>query len=130
MQGVTPTEIGIWIGIVVLLVPTIKVVVDWIRPQSRRIESQPLEVKAAADYMSRADCTRMHAETQRFEDQRFDAIDARLSELVAALDRRNQEGESRASKIHSRIDGVVEAVSELRGKVDTHIANGNHGRPQ
>lgn len=128
MQGVTPTDVGIWIGIAILLVPAIKVVVDWIKPPSRRIDPQPLEVKAAADYMSRADCTRMHAETQRFEDQRFDAIDARLADLVAALDRRNHEGESRASKIHQRIDGVVEAVSELRGKVDTHIGNGNHGR--
>jgi uncharacterized protein YicC (UPF0701 family) len=126
MDGVNANQVGIWVGIVVLLIPAIKVVVDWIKPPSRRIEPQPLEVRPAADYMTRQDCSRMHAETQRFEDQRFDAIDARLSELVSALDRRNQEGESRASKIHQRIDGVVEAVSELRGQVNTHISA--HGR--
>jgi hypothetical protein len=131
MDGVNANQVGIWVGIVVLLIPAAKVVADWIRPPIRRIEPQPLEVKPAADYMTRADCSRMHAETQRFEDQRFDAIDARLAELVSALDRRNAEGEGRASKIHARIDGVVEAVSELRGKVDTHISgHGNHGRPQ
>jgi hypothetical protein len=127
-MSVTADQVGVWILVLVALVPAAKVVADWIKPPLRRIDPQPLEVRAAADYMSRADCARMHSETQRFEDQRFDAIDARLSELVSALDRRNIEGETRASKIHSRIDGVVEAVSELRGKVDTHISgHGNHG---
>ena len=115
------SDIGIWIGIAILIIPAAKVIVDWIRPQTRRIEPQPLEVKPAADYVTRADCTLMHAQTQRFEDQRFNAIESRLSELVASLDRRNAEGESRAAKIHGRIDGVVEAVSELRGQVNTHI---------
>lgn len=121
------TDIGIWIGVAVLLIPAVKVVVDWIRPQTRRIEPQPLEVKPAADYMTRADCTRMHAETQRFEDQRFDAIEERLTELVASLDRRNQEGEARASRIHGRIDGVVQTVSELRGQVNNHIEEHSRG---
>lgn len=115
------SDIGIWIAVAVLLIPAVKVVVDWIRPQVRRIEPQPIEVRPAADYVTRQDCARMHSETQRFEDQRFDTIEARLKELVAAMDRRNAEGEFRASKIHGRIDGVVEAVSELRGQVNTHI---------
>ena len=127
MNGVGINELGIWVAILVLLIPAAKVVADWIRPPVRRIEPQPLEVRPAAEYMSRADCARMHADTQRFEDHRFDSIDSRLTELVAALDRRNTEGESRASKIHQRIDGVIETVSELRGQVSNHI--NEHERP-
>ena len=127
MQGVTPTEVGVWIGVLILLVPTVKVIADWVRPPSIRISQQPFETKVATEYMSRADCDRMHAETKRFEDQRFTAIDSRLTELVNALDRRNVEGEARALNIHHRVDNVIEAVSELRGKVDTHIAgHGDH----
>lgn len=91
--------------------------------EARRIEPQPLEVKAAADYMTRSDCERFHSERNRFENQRLDEISKRLAELSAALERRNQEGETRAVRIHGRVDDVVASVSELRGQVDNHITH-------
>jgi uncharacterized protein YicC (UPF0701 family) len=118
-----PTQVGVWIGVVVLLVPAVKVIVDWIRPQTRRIEPQPLEVTLAAKYVTAEDCLRMHGQQQRFEDERFTNLSTQIGALTEALDRRNTEGEARASLIHQRINVVVESVSELRGKVDNHIEN-------
>lgn len=94
--------------------------------ESRRIEPQPLEVKPSPDYMTRSDCARMHEQNERFEKARFDAIEKRLAELVAGLDRRNQEGESRASRIHTRIDEVSKEVSRIDGTLSNHIEHGAH----
>lgn len=93
--------------------------------ETRTIAPQPLQVEASPEYMTRADCTRMHAETQRYEDAKFSGIEKRLADLTEAIERRNLEGESRAAKIHGRIDGVIETVSELRGQVNNHIHEHN-----
>lgn len=95
-------------------------------PESREISPQPLEVKPAAEYMTRQSCREMHTQTERFESEKFGAIEKQLSAMTAALERRNTEGEARASKIHSRIDAVVEAVAEVRGQVNNHIQHGGH----
>lgn len=95
-------------------------------PESREITPQPLEVKPAADYMTRDACRQMHAQTERWESEKFAALERQLSSLTSALERRNSEGESRASKIHARIDSVVESVSEIRGQVNNHIQHGGH----
>lgn len=127
-----------FIGIVLLALTQIGTFILTMRKvagvsETRRIEPQPLEVRAAADYMTRGDCTRMHNQNALLETQRFDAIEkqlrtfeARIAELTAALERRNQEGEARASRIHVRVDSATKEIAELRGQVVNHIEHGAH----
>lgn len=90
--------------------------------ESRRIEPQPLEVKPSPDFMTRADCIRAHEQNARIETQRFDAIERRLEDLTKALERRNQEGESRASRIHGRVDECAREIARIDGTLTTHVA--------
>lgn len=127
MSDVSPTTLGV----IVLALAQIGGFILTMRKlagvsEARRIEPQPLEVKAAADYMTRADCSRMHDQNERFEKQRFDAIEKRLAELTAALERRNTEGETRASRIHARVDDVAKEVSRIDGTLTNHIEHGGH----
>jgi hypothetical protein len=94
--------------------------------ETRRIEPSPLEVKPSPEYMTRSDCARMHEQNERFEKQRFDVIERRIAELTSALERRNQEGEGRASRIHSRVDEVAKDVCRLDGTLTNHIEHGGH----
>jgi hypothetical protein len=94
--------------------------------ESRRIEPQPLEVKPSPEYMTRADCTRMHAQNERFEGERFDQLNRRLTELTVALERRNQEGESRAARIHTRVDECAKEIARIDGTLNNHIEHGAH----
>jgi uncharacterized protein YicC (UPF0701 family) len=89
--------------------------------EARTISPQPLEVKAVGELMTRDACREFHAQTAKFEQARFDEIAKQIAALTNAIERRNGEGEMRASKIHGRIDNVVESVSELRGQVSNHI---------
>jgi hypothetical protein len=78
------------------------------------------------NYMTEARCREQHAQAERFEAAQFDGIRKSIEDLAASLDRRNAEGEKRASQLHVRIDGVVAQVSELRGQVNNHIEHGAH----
>lgn len=98
------------------------------RPDNERtLGGQPIEVRPAANYITRdeldrtrlsiiervgrleSDVTNITAELARFR-----------GELHATETRINAAGEERASKIHERINDVLEAVAELRGHVDAH----------
>lgn len=94
--------------------------------ESRRIEPQPLEVKGAPEYMTRADCARMHSQSDRYERERFDQLERRFTELTAALERRNVEGEQRASRLHQRIDENTKEISHIAGTLNNHIEHGAH----
>ena len=126
MSSPSPSDIGTWILVAIALIPAIRAVIAWSRGEERRITPQPLEVKAVGEMMTREACRELHVQQERYEKTRFDAIASQLSALTNSLERRNSEGETRAAKIHGRIDGVVEAVSELRGQVQNHI--NEHGR--
>jgi hypothetical protein len=94
--------------------------------ESSRIEPQPLEVKGSPEYMTRGDCARMHAQSDRFEQERFDGIDRRLAELTAALEHRNADGEARANRIHVRLDDASKEISRIEGTLTNHIDHGAH----
>jgi DNA repair exonuclease SbcCD ATPase subunit len=76
--------------------------------------------------MTHADCTRLHEQNERYEKQRFDQLEKRLAELTTALERRNTEGESRASRIHARIDELAKEASRIDGTLTNHIEHGGH----
>jgi hypothetical protein len=68
----------------------------------------------------------MHAQSDRFEQERFDQLERRLAELTAALERRNAEGESRAGRIHTRVDDCTKEISRIEGTLTNHIEHGAH----
>jgi uncharacterized protein YicC (UPF0701 family) len=94
--------------------------------ESRKIEPQPLVVKGETEYIDIEQCRRQHQAEQRFLDTQFTQIKDQLTNLTTSLDRRNQEGEQRASGIHKRIDYVASDLAKVRGTMEEHIAHGRH----
>jgi hypothetical protein len=94
--------------------------------EKRQIEPQPLVVRKDLEPISREDCVRQHQAEERFMAARFTAIENRLTELTASLERRNEAGEERASGIHKRVDAVAADLAETKGILAEHIAHGGH----
>ena len=117
------SDVGIWIGVVVLLIPAAKVITDWIRPTPTQRLEQPIEVKPAAEYMTLDACRTMHLQIERFESAKFAAIESRIGELTAALDRRNSDGEERASAIHARINPLAQEIRGVADTLNNHLAD-------
>lgn len=116
-----PTVIGL---VVLALIQILQLFVTFRKavgaPEKREITAFPTA------YMTENRCRELHAQVERFEATRFDTLQSAIEDLSAALDRRNSEGEKRASQLHVRIDGVAAQVSELRGQVNNHIEHGGH----
>jgi len=108
----TPTsaDVGMWILILVAMLPAAKVVSDWIRPSARRISPQPLEVTASPMYQTLRVCERVHDELNAD----LKRIDAKPASSVEAL---RHEIKSDIGSVHRRIDTLVETVSEMRGEI-------------
>lgn len=120
-MGPTATDYGIWILVAIGLMPAIKTLVEWIRPKAPARIEQPIKVETSEPLVTRGDCERQHVASDRYMAMRFDALEARFSEMAGAFERRNTEGEARAAGIHKRIDVVMSAVSEVRGKLENHV---------
>jgi hypothetical protein len=125
--GVTPSasDFGIWILVAIGLLPAVKTLVDWVRPKPAARIEQPISIQSVEPIVTRADCERQHASSDRYFAMRFDALEARFSEMAGAFERRNTQGEDRAAGIHKRIDVVMSAVSEVRGKLENHVLEHN-----
>ena len=120
------SEVGMWVLIVMAIIPSVKILADWVRPAKRSIEPQPLEVRGVSKLITSEDCEKQHQNEQRFNGARFDAIEDRLKELISALEKRNTEGEERARGIHKRVDVVASDLAAVRGRLEEHIAHGRH----
>mgnify|MGYP000973262910 FL=1 len=101
----------------------------WIRRMAgqpdneRTIGGQPIEIRQSREFVTREELER----DRRALIDRVSRIESDVTSLTAELARWRQElhqtelrinaaGEDRASKIHDRINVVLEAVAELRGK--------------
>jgi len=124
-MGPTAADYGIWILVAIGLLPAVKTLTDWIRPSAAHRIEQPIEIKTTDQMVTQGECERQHSSSDRYMAMRFDKLEARVSDLAAAYDRRNTEGEARASGIHKRVDVVMSAVSEVRGKLENHILEHN-----
>lgn len=88
--------------------------------QSREIEPQPLEVRAADQFVSREFCKQIHMR----EADAVDTIKANIDKLEREV-RQNREHFEAAlmaelAKVHSRINEILVAVAELRGAKGDH----------
>jgi hypothetical protein len=122
-MSLSPNDVGIWICVAVLLIPAVKVIADWIRPSPTQRLEQPIEIKPAAQYMTMEACRAMHAQIERFEAAKFAAIEKQLSALTDALDRRNIDGEERASAIHARINPLAQEIRGVSDTLNNHLAD-------
>ncbi len=92
----------------------------------RTIQPQPLRTAEDPKLITKEDCEKQHNAERRFLDAQFESIKDQLCNLVESLDRRNQEGELRASGIHKRIDLVAKELANVDGRLNEHIAHGRH----
>lgn len=95
------------------------------RPDNERtLGGQPIQIQAAARYVTREELDRDRQAIL----ERVAKVESDLTTVSAEITRMRRElhetelringaGEERASKIHERINDVLEAVSELRGQV-------------
>jgi len=114
-----------FVGMVVLALVQILQLVLVFKKISGASERREITALPVA-YMTEARCRELHQQSERCEATRFDTLQSAIENLAASLDRRNAEGEKRASQIHVRIDGVAAQVSELRGQVNNHIEHRAH----
>lgn len=95
------------------------------RPDNERtLGGQPIEIRPAARWVTREEMDRDREAILN----RVAKVESDVTNIGTQLDRMRRElhetelringaGEDRASKIHERINDVLEAVSELRGQV-------------
>jgi hypothetical protein len=131
----TAAQVGIWIGVLVLLIPAAKTVSDWVRPPTRNIEPQPLRVQPEPelaprlhlhpDLQTEARCSNIHATIG----QKFDQFSA---EIRSSLREHDRKAEERTSAVHDRINSLIDGVNdkftdisgdvaEIRGQLNNHI---------
>ena len=109
----------------------------WPKAQLQRIEPQPLEVREAHDAVIKRDCEHRHGQvTAQIDDLRamrvqdakdWSASRARLYEELKGVRREmgemehrlNAAEEERITKLHERTNQILEAVAELRGRVES-----------
>ena len=98
--------------------------------KTRTIDPQPLEVRGAAEFVPRKDFEHLRDENKREHEMLFAKIggvsrgaEANLQTMRQEIHgmelRLNTANEERSSKLHDRINEVLEAVSELRGRCDS-----------
>ena len=133
----TASQVGIWIGVAILIIPAAKTVSDWIRPPTRNIEPQPLRVQPEPELASR-----LHVHPDLQTESRCDNIHASLglkfdqfsSEIRSSLREHDRKAEERTSGVHERVNSLIEGINnkfteqagdiaETRGQLHNHIAN-------
>jgi hypothetical protein len=87
------------------------------RASKREVGPQPFEVREASESLTR----REHSLTCGHIDRRVTALETRADRLERRMDEDKKEiiasGKDSEKGIHSRINTVLEAVSELRGEL-------------
>ena len=81
------------------------------RKEQREIYPQPLEVRAAAEYATKTELNLLRLEMAQ-------QIDGLRKEWRADIGKMMESAETRAGKLHSRIDAVLTAVSRLEGRAE------------
>jgi hypothetical protein len=117
-------QVGVWILVLVALIPAAKVVVDWIKPTTHRIE-QPVETREVDTF---APLKHVHTELQT--ENRCEAIhraingrlDSFSSEIRTALQEHDRKAESRTSDVHERLNNLVTCISDNERRVTGDIA--------
>jgi hypothetical protein len=80
--------------------------------KKRRIEPQPLEVRAAQDFVTREFCGQMHAETVRRVDDHTHQIERIWNTIKADKDAFEVSARARSAKIYEKIDEIRQELSE------------------
>jgi hypothetical protein len=73
------------------------------------------EVSFTETYATKEEIQRIERNVEKLERKMETNLDSIRAEMKADSERLLNAGESRASKLHGRIDQVLEAVAELRG---------------
>lgn len=85
--------------------------------EKREIGPQPLSVKAAPEYMTMEGCARQHGEFDRrlkYMEERVMAFDAKIENMVRNME---QKEDSRTLRIHDRIDGISEQITQTKAGI-------------
>ncbi len=137
----TASQIGIWIGVLILLIPAAKTLTDWVRPPTRMIEPQPLRVQPEPELAQRQ---HLHPDLQT--ESRCDNIHAQLgskldqfaAEIRSSLREHDRKAEERTVGVHERVNSLIEGINnkftavagdiaEVRGQLNSHLSHqGKH----
>jgi len=123
--------IGLWILVVVMLIPAVRTLLEWAgRRPLREVYPQPLRVQAADASQTQTECKKVQAafsaqiqdkdlrHTQRTESLRLE-IKADIGEvrrdLAAMAESFDKENERRIGGVHRRLDTIVASVNRMAG---------------
>lgn len=87
------------------------------RPQKRELTQQPISVKAADQFVTRESYGMALIESARRMDEFDRKLEALRSELKVDRDAFMKQLLHEVGSVHTRVNQVLEAVSELRGQV-------------
>ncbi len=109
--SLSTTQLGVWLlgaAFVMQLIPNILAMVRFLRR-----DKEQNEVSFAAEYAAKSDVETLSERLERVE-LGIENVKSEIKGDCRELDRRS---EDRITKVHDRINQVLEAVFELRGKV-------------
>ncbi len=107
----TAEQIGIFILIVVMLMPAIDTVKRWFSgPEKTELSPQPLRIELEREFATKAELGRLEL---KFE--------GNIEAMRSTLDEHNRIAEERARKIHGRIDEILRGVARMEGSFEEHV---------
>jgi len=139
------TNIGQWIITAGLIGNFILV---WVKlsgkPEKRDLGPQPFRVSAEPefamknhghpDYISRADCRAMHIQAAQDGTGKIEQVQRQLdhlgTEIKGALSELSKDAETRASKLHARIDPISQLAQSTTDRLNDHFEDHRTGRVQ
>lgn len=137
------SQIGIWVSSATSILTLFMLMRKFSGQAERReITPQPLEVKPSPEYALRAhshpeyitreDCHAAHMQASQTEASRIEQVQRQLdhfsNEMKATLQKHNESAESRASKLHSRIDPIAQLAQSTTDRLEDHFEDHRAGR--
>ena len=121
-----PTIIGVFVLCFIALIPAIEAVRRWTgHAESRVISPHPLTVAPTIEDAFRNELRNL----DKIHTARTDALRSEIREemrgisegLSSGFAEQSRESEDRSSKIHLRIDGLVQNIFQLKGALENHL---------
>lgn len=114
------SEIGLWVAIIVFLLPAAKVIVDWVKPP--QIRPQPISVKIQEEldkqFASKEELRQHKEDVQNQMKDLRSYVHEEVHKLRDDLQRYWTSSDLARSGIHDRLNAYVEVLYELRGTLN------------
>src|SRR5229473_414134 len=116
-------DVGTWIMIAILLVPAVKVLIDWIKPP--QVRPQPLAIRFHQEFVTKQEL-KEHKEdvVNQMKDLRA-YVHEQVHQLSNEMQAHWVAADNAREGVHDRINALVKVTYEMRGLI---VASGERDR--